>query len=65
MERLVPIDRITVSGDSGMSSTPKFSLKTYFEDVIYPMIEALTCSGGEFVGYIPIFQQDNTGPHTD
>ena len=28
-------------------------------------VDGLVCEGGIFVGYTPVFQGDNTGPHMD
>ena len=48
---------------AGTSDAPKFSLKSLFEEHIFPKIAVLVAPGGDFEGYLPIFQGDNTGPH--
>ena len=54
----------TVKGaDTGTSDAPKFSLKYMFEEHTFPKISMLVASGGDFEGYLPVFQGNNKGPH--
>ena len=54
----------TVTGeDAGTSYAPKFSLKYLFEEHIFPKIAVLVAPGGDFEGYLLIFQGNNAGPH--
>ena len=36
-----------------------------FRDHIFPKIEKLVGPGGQYEGYLPVFQGDNAGPHCD
>jgi hypothetical protein len=36
-----------------------------FRDHIFPKVLDSVSEGGEFEGYLPVFQGDNTGPHID
>jgi hypothetical protein len=59
------IDCNVTGSDEGTSTNPKFSLLALFRDQIFPKIERLVRDGGEYEGYLPVFQGDNAGPHTD
>jgi hypothetical protein len=59
------IDCNVTGSDEGTSTNPKFSLLALFRDQIFPKIEMLVGDGGEYEGYLPVFQGDNAGPHTD
>ena len=56
-------DCVVTGSDQGTSDNPKFSLKTLFEDEIFPKIHDLL--KGEYEDYIPVIQGDNAGPHID
>jgi hypothetical protein len=36
-----------------------------FRDHVFPKVLELVSAGGEFEGYLPVFQGDNAGPHID
>ena len=38
-------------------------MKNAFADVVFPQVEALVGPGGQYEGYLPVFQGDNAGPH--
>jgi hypothetical protein len=59
------VDTTVTGSDEGTSDKPKFSLKSLFEDVIFPRICQLVGPGGEYEGYTPIIQGDQAGPHED
>ena len=59
------IDCNVTGSNEGTSTNPKFSLLALFRDQIFPKIELLVGDGGEYEGYLPVFQGDNAGPHTD
>jgi len=59
------IDCNVTGSNAGTSDKPKFSLKSLFEDQMFPKVAELVGSGGEFEGYLPVFQGDNAGPHID
>lgn len=40
-------------------------LLDFFEKSVFPAIQQLTKPGSPFEGYLPVFQGDNAGPHTD
>ena len=44
---------------------PKFSLVSLFRDHIFPKVLDSVSEGGEFEGYLPVFQGDSAGPHID
>jgi hypothetical protein len=49
----------------GTAKDPKFPLKPFFEKNVFPAVEELVKVGGKYEGYLPVFQGDNAGPHTD
>jgi hypothetical protein len=59
------VDCNVTGSDEGTSNDPKFSLKKLFEDEIFPKVIDLVKEGGAYDGYLPVFQGDNAGPHTD
>jgi hypothetical protein len=57
---------LNVTGSvEGTSDKPKFALRSLFEKTVFPRISDLVKSGGEYAGYVPVIQGDNTGPHQD
>ena len=44
---------------------PNFPLKTLFQYKIFPDIAELVGHGGQYDGYTPVIQGDNTGPHEE
>ena len=55
------VDCCVTGSDQGTSDNPKFSLRSVFEDQIFPLVESLVKHN--YRGYIPVFQGDNAGPH--
>ena len=51
--------------DQGTSDAPKFSLKSLFQDHLFPKLDSLVRKGGLYEGYKVIIQGDNAGPHVD
>jgi hypothetical protein len=51
--------------DHGTSDKPQFALLDLFMGHLFPGVEELVGTGGEFEGYVPVFQGDNAGPHLD
>ena len=58
------VDCTMTGSDAGTSDTPKLSLEYLFEEHIFLKIAVLVAPGGDFEGYLPIFQGENAGPHT-
>ena len=44
---------------------PNFPLKTLFQYKIFPDIAELVGHGGQYDGYTPVIQGDDTGPHEE
>ena len=59
------VDCCVTGSDAGTSDNPKFSLKSLFEDEIFPRVKSLVKRNGLYGGYIPVIQGDNAGPHID
>lgn len=59
------VDCNITGSNEGTSSEPKFSLQNLFHTFIFPKIEDLVKIGGQYEGYMPVFQGDNAGPHQD
>ncbi len=59
------IDCNVTGTDEGTSDQPKFALLRLFMDHIFAKVHELVGPGGRFEGYLPMFQGDNAGPHTD
>jgi len=59
------VDCCVTGSDHGTSDKPKFALLDLFRDHIFPNVEKLVCAGGDYEGYMPVFQGDNAGPHQD
>ena len=57
------VDCTVTGADAGTSDAQKFSLKSLFEEQIFPKIAVLVAPGGDPKGYLPIFQGNNAGPH--
>ncbi|KAG7356428.1 hypothetical protein IV203_001114 [Nitzschia inconspicua] len=57
------VDCVVTGSDKGTSENPKFSLKSLFEEQIFPLVELLLKDNYE--GFIPVIQGDNAGPHID
>ncbi|KAG7367978.1 transposase [Nitzschia inconspicua] len=57
------VDCVVTGSDQGTSDNPKFSLKSLFEEQIFPLVESLLKDNYE--GFIPVIQGDNAGPHID
>ena len=49
----------------GTADDPKFSLKILFQYKIFPDIAELVGHGGQYDGYTPVIQGDDTGPHEE
>ena len=60
---LYKVDYNVTGSSCGTKDDPKFALLNYFEELIFPAVKDLVKVGGQFEGYIPIFQGDNAGPH--
>jgi len=59
------VDCNVTGSHHGTSDNPKFCLLDLFRDHIFPCVDALVRADGEYPGYIPVFQGDNTGLHQD
>jgi hypothetical protein len=59
------VDCCVTGSNKGTIDDPKFPLKKLFQECIFTMVTGLVGPGGEYEGYIPIFQGDNAGPHKD
>jgi hypothetical protein len=59
------IDCNFTGSDEGTSDKPKFSLLALFRDQFFSKVDNLVGPGGPYEGYLPVFQGDNAGPHTD
>jgi hypothetical protein len=59
------VDCCVTGSKAGTADDPKFPLTKVFLNSIFPNLEQLIGPGGEFEGYMPIFQGDNAGPHQD
>jgi hypothetical protein len=57
------VDCCVTGSSRGTPEDPKFALKDMFEFHVFPEIARLVGPGGEYEGFIPILQGDNTGPH--
>ena len=51
--------------DVGTPSKPKFPLKSLWEYILIPALEALVAPGGRCEGAIVVHQEDNAGPHKE
>ena len=55
-----------VTGSScGTADDPKFALLQYFQELVFESVKELVKVGGQYEGYLPIFQGDNAGSHED
>jgi hypothetical protein len=59
------IDGNVAGSDEWTWDKPKFCLSTLFQNHIFPKVLDLVSEGGEFEGYLPVFQGDNAGAHID
>jgi hypothetical protein len=59
------VDCNVTGSDEGTATDPKFALMGLFQGTIFPRVAELVGPGGEYEGYVPVFQGDNAGPHQD
>ena len=59
------VDCNVTGSDEGTSDTPKYAIKRFFKDTVFPKIQELVAAGSQFEGYRVVIQGDNAGPHTD
>ena len=62
---LYKVDYNVTASSCETADDSKFSLLVYFRELVFDAIKDLVKLGGEFEGYAPIIQGDNTGPHQD
>jgi hypothetical protein len=53
------IDWNVTDSNEGTSDAPKFSLLSLFRDYVFSKVLELVSNGGEFDGYLPVFEGDN------
>ena len=59
------VDTTMTGSECGTSDNPKFSLLKFFMEVVFPRLQEMTDTNGQFPGYHVVIQGDNAGPHTD
>ena len=57
------IDCNVTGSDEGASDKLEFSLLALLQASVFPKVDELVGSGGAYECYLPIFQEDNAGPH--
>ena len=59
------VDTTVTGSECGTSDNPKFSLLKFFMEVVFPRLQEMTDTNGQFPGYHVVIQGDNADPHTD
>ena len=59
------VDCNVTGSKGGTADDPKYALVDYITKQIFPKVKNLVKVGGQYEGYIPIFQGDSAGLHED
>jgi hypothetical protein len=59
------VDCEVTGSETGSVAEPKFALKNLWMHVLLPTLDKLVAQGGPCEGAMVVFQEDNTGSHTE